>query len=98
MQVWEHIILFDTPSHYYGHYFNLVNTCSYMSPFPKKTFILDVKLESGRTGDEGLVYVRAPTGDWGTVCDDAWGDNDASVVCRQRGYVGLWMFSSFQFQ
>nr|XP_045609884.1 uncharacterized protein LOC123765380 [Procambarus clarkii] len=37
----------------------------------------------------GTVYIKH-FGRWGTVCDDAFDENHAKVVCRSLGYEGGW--------
>lgn len=45
----------------------------------------EVRLVDGQEESEGRVEVCI-NGEWGTVCDDGWGSQEAQTVCRQLGF------------
>ena len=45
----------------------------------------DIRITGGPSDSAGRVEVCV-NGIWGTVCSDFWDNNDASVVCQQKGY------------
>ena len=48
----------------------------------------DLRLQDGRTPLQGRVEICIG-GRWGSICDDLWDDDDASVVCSQLGFSRL---------
>ena len=51
----------------------------------------DIQLVGGAFESEGRVELCLNSA-WGTVCDDYWNREEASVVCHQLGYQreGMW--------
>lgn len=56
--------------------FCLIYTC------PKET---KIRLANGPTPSRGRVEIMY-RGEWGTICRDSFGQDEAKVVCRMLGY------------
>ena len=44
-----------------------------------------IRLQGGNYSNEGRVEVYC-NGQWGTICDNGFGTNDAQIICKQLGY------------
>ena len=51
-----------------------------------------IRLRGGNTNLEGRVEICLDN-EWGTVCNDGWEKEDASVVCRQLGFSSEGVYS-----
>ena len=52
-----------------------------------------IRIQGGTYSNQGRVEVYC-NGQWGTICDDGFDPNDATVVCRQLGYTGYINYNS----
>ena len=76
-------IVFSSPTEEFVTFliFYFLNIFIYVAPCTTG----QLRLAGGNSANEGRVEI-CMNNEWGTVCDDFWGNADATVVCRQLGY------------
>ena len=55
--------------------------------FANTDVLVQIRLRGGNKPSEGRIEVLYNK-EWGTICDDDWNINAASVVCRMLGFDG----------
>ena len=61
-------------------------------------YAIPVRLSNGTASSNGRVEINV-NGRWGVICDFGWDIRDATVVCRQLGYIGqLWVWHGRSFK
>ena len=53
-----------------------------------------IRLVDGTNAREGRVEI-CNDNVWGTVCDDSWSPFDATVTCRQLGFLTIGKFHQY---
>ncbi|XP_069779234.1 neurotrypsin [Narcine bancroftii] len=66
----------------------VICTLKAANDIPEIPFGLPIRLMDGENKKEGRVEIFI-NGQWGTICDDGWTDEDATVVCHQLGHKGI---------
>lgn len=55
--------------------------------FPLSISAFYVRLKDGKDSSSGRVEISKNKTVWGTICDDFWDQDAATVVCRQLGFT-----------